>query len=61
MIINRLNTLIVNLSLLIFIFQTDITSRRSLKLIYGPFTEENYKEMNNTLFDVEKILKRRVK
>jgi hypothetical protein len=61
MIINRLTTLIINLSLLIFIFQSHITCPPSLKLIYGPFTEENYQEMNNTLVEVEKILKRRVR
>ena len=31
-----------------------------LNEIYGPFSENNYLEMNNTLIEVEKILRIRV-
>ena len=49
-----------NFLILIVFLQINI-SCNIIKYIYGPFTEDNYLEMNNTLLEVEKIFKIRVK
>jgi hypothetical protein len=56
----RAKRLFIIYCLLILSFLSNILCAPKVNNIYGPFTEENYQEMNNTLVEIEKILKRRV-